>query len=350
MFSATDGWGISEENGHLLRTGDGGSTWSDVTPTIPAQTYAAFFFDTRTAWVTSGNYAQPGSGKVFRTQDGGITWQNFPAPFTQGDITFINPDIGYAVADPICGAGSCVVRLYKTSDSGQSWSLLAINSPNGFENLPPSFPAGSIHIGSGDGFSFQNKNTIWFGGGGIATSQTAWLKVSRDEGKSWQEVRLPLPEQKPFSGGPVTMGLPQFITDQYGVFNAVYEGIGTGDPLVMAFYSSEDGGLTWKINPGLLRESSSWYRFDVFSIRGVAAQCGEVLCVSRDGLKTWQATPQSEKLNSTSDNIRLTFDFINSELGWTTAVRTDGGWTLYQTSDGGLTWVDKKPRIVALGH
>jgi WD40 repeat protein len=143
MSDARQGWavgGTEEEIGyslrHILRTEDGGLTWSDVTPpeSFAGPDYwwrvSAFFLDQQTAWV-----AYPGTGSraeaVWRTHDGGQTWDRglglegivccgMDAGF---DLEFVDQTHGWLAGGYLFGAGSSGTELFRTTDGGITWDL-----------------------------------------------------------------------------------------------------------------------------------------------------------------------------------------------------------------------------------
>jgi photosystem II stability/assembly factor-like uncharacterized protein len=88
MLDATTGWAVGGLEGigdHVLRTGDGGHTWRDVTPPEPASAgdesdkiAIGSFLDADTAWVTYSYldfFKLPVAPTVWRTGNGGQTWE-----------------------------------------------------------------------------------------------------------------------------------------------------------------------------------------------------------------------------------------------------------------------------------
>lgn len=337
MFAEFSGWAIASETLQILRTTDGGITWQDVPPPAlkPAWfPYAkAYFLDAANVWIPNG-------GKIFRTSDAGRTWQDFPTPFRLATLQFLDKKTGWAFADPFCGAGTCWMRLFRTTDGGQTWSLLNINAPNGPQTVPDTMPSGSIHILSGDSFKFSDPSTLWFGGNGIVSSPTALLMVSRDQGRTWQKQSLPLPQLAPNSSVPATVELPVFLTATDGYFTAKYELPGTGgsnSQLVTAVFATQDGGGTWTPRPTLLRDVIYFDKIDFVSVNDAFVRCGESLCVTHDGARTWQTIQSNKRFTREGDEAFNIFDFVNPLAGWA-VVKSRGDNYLYQTTDGGATW------------
>jgi photosystem II stability/assembly factor-like uncharacterized protein len=122
-------------NGAVLRTDDGGASFSDrgavpgTSSTAPSGTPATptdvLFSDANTGFaVTRGS----SGGVVYRTTDGGATW--FERATTEQGLNglyFPDPSIGYAV-----GSSNTVL---KTTDGGESWNV---------RNVPDAIPSSDL--------------------------------------------------------------------------------------------------------------------------------------------------------------------------------------------------------------
>jgi len=87
-FDNVSAIGVSEENanaiytgssqGRVMRSGDGGTTWNDVTGTLPQRAVSSIAIagDGTNAWVSLSGYH---SGHIYRTTDGGATWSRIDA-------------------------------------------------------------------------------------------------------------------------------------------------------------------------------------------------------------------------------------------------------------------------------
>ncbi|HKW15643.1 MAG TPA: YCF48-related protein [Candidatus Krumholzibacteria bacterium] len=108
--------GIGATVSRVMRSADGGSTWSPVVS--PAALYVDVDFATPSIGVTVGV-----SGAIARTIDGGITWTSVTSP-TSSTLRAVSIDAaGYGMA---VGDGGTVIE---TSNAGMSWSYLASAPP-----------------------------------------------------------------------------------------------------------------------------------------------------------------------------------------------------------------------------
>lgn len=109
FYDNMHGWagGMSEESvpsGSLIRTADGGQTWTELDGD-PYAVYDVHFFDTLNGWMSKGSY-------FMRSSDGGESWLEYPDEW-KNDYYFIDELNGWAVA----GLGA----TYKTIDGGDLW-------------------------------------------------------------------------------------------------------------------------------------------------------------------------------------------------------------------------------------
>ena len=103
----------------ILRTTDGGFTWTPQISGTNGGLNAVFFTSASTGIVVAGG------GMVLKTTDGGITW----TPRTSGtdrtlsDVTFVDANTGFAV-----GGYRTVLR---TLDAGETWATVSVSTTRG---------------------------------------------------------------------------------------------------------------------------------------------------------------------------------------------------------------------------
>jgi photosystem II stability/assembly factor-like uncharacterized protein len=96
-------------------TKDGGNTWT-LASTLPRGS-AFEFVDASTGWAWADK-------KLYFTSDGATSWSVLPVAFSaREDVTqieFIDPRNGWIITVD----SKSVVRLYRTSDGGGTWSVV----------------------------------------------------------------------------------------------------------------------------------------------------------------------------------------------------------------------------------
>jgi photosystem II stability/assembly factor-like uncharacterized protein len=109
MVDATTGY-VAGRGGAILKTSDGGTTWSILTSGTLKDLYSLCFTDVNTGYVVGD------SGLILKTINGGADWN----PESSGtfhrlhDLFFTNPNTGY-----ICGESGLIL---KTINGGNTWT------------------------------------------------------------------------------------------------------------------------------------------------------------------------------------------------------------------------------------
>lgn len=125
----------------VLRTTDGGQTWSNGTfPNDPhGDPLDLFFLDAQHGWMVLGNTGRHDSA-LLQTTDGGRTWTRmsdagFAGPNTYiNSVRFLSDQIGFVFIDKVTEtpAGEPLTSdaaVLSTRDAGLSWTRLALKAP-----------------------------------------------------------------------------------------------------------------------------------------------------------------------------------------------------------------------------
>lgn len=198
------------DNGIIVRTTDGGATWTTVA-TSPVDLLAVAFLE-------SGQGLATGRGQILSTDDGGENWtiSRQVSGETLADVTIL--DSGRAIA---VGSGpmesppdlSGPIRILTTDDGGSTWREA---------NIPPS--VSTLHITLRFVCVNTDQTGVTFGQG---PNGTAILRT-RDGGQTWTDVSDRV-ESGDLIGG-TCLGNQSFAL------------VGNGTRLVESF----DGGDTWQ--------------------------------------------------------------------------------------------------------
>jgi photosystem II stability/assembly factor-like uncharacterized protein len=264
----------SGTGGTVLRTTDGGTTWSRLL--VPGAEKLDFrdidAVDDRTAYVLS-----IGSGelsRIYKTTDAGLTWTeqfvNRDAQAFFDAMAFWDANRGVAVSDAVDGQ----FVILTTGDGGKSW----VRVPT--DGLPPALPNEGFFAASGTNVTVAAPNHVWVGTG--AASEARVLRSS-DGGRTWALSRTPL------DAGPSA-----------GIFSIAFSDAKHGI-VVGGDYKAEsavsnnaalttDGGATWTPMKGL-----SGFRSAVAYLPGGGASIAAVgpagADLSTDRGKTWTPIP-----------------------------------------------------------
>jgi photosystem II stability/assembly factor-like uncharacterized protein len=218
----------SGTHGTYLRTVDGGSTW------VAGHVDGAENLDFRDVQAFSGDEAYllaagPGDqSRIYKTADSGKTWTlafTNPAPKGFFDcMAFWDRTHGIAIGDPVDGEFDLI-----RTDDGEHWQPVADGAG------PRSLAQEGAFAASGSCLVTQGANTVWFVTGGFA----ARVFRSGNRGQTWSAADLPLVKDNASSGA----------------FSLVFDGqgravIGGGDyqhaDRTPTLTYSGDGGITWQ--------------------------------------------------------------------------------------------------------
>jgi len=233
------------QDNDLLRSTDGGQSWSRLHATLPAPLLprtrspgyitSLSFLNETTGWVTGSSYSRENSW-IYLTNDGGNTWQEQQLPSPQGYAATRLLDLGqphfFSARDGVLPAASTHfdptgVCAFITHDGGESWQsqpFFALQNYSDEVVDPHLLIDVSVPLPS-----FTSLTTGWVGN--ISIYRTT------DGGRSWQHFdhQLPIRYSDP--------GL-QFIADRVA-FALAY----TGEPINFQapseLYRTTDGGKSW---------------------------------------------------------------------------------------------------------
>lgn len=164
---------LAGTGGTVLRTGDGGASWRNVSPPGAAELQFRDIeaFDARRAVVLAIGEGE--ASRVYRTDDGGATWtesfRNTDARAFYDCMTFFDRRHGLAMSDPVDGR----FRILSTSDGGRSWKVLpSAGMPAAQEGEAGFAASGQCLVSSG-------PKDVWLATGGAAHAR---VLHSRDRG------------------------------------------------------------------------------------------------------------------------------------------------------------------------
>jgi photosystem II stability/assembly factor-like uncharacterized protein len=324
----------------VLRTIDGGTSWSSSAPLTISYAIDLHFADRCSGWLLG---VTDGGARVvlYGTTDGGMAWQEQVARPNQGRLTGATsgvgavevPDVAHAfVAADLAGCTApCPSELVGTSDVGAHWQ--------------------SLHAFSARVYAIRFANALngWAVTYDPATSSSSALEATSDGGRTWTRRVLP-----PFA-------------DQIDFVNA-RDGWALGRDGAWCsssscsrwyLYRTTDGGLTWSrlqvsedqtkpgwwlpnpqassasflSGPHFVDTTHGWIALSI-GAGGAGVRVGGVITTA-DGGVTWQQSgiePYPKSPNGVW--------FVDVLNGWATSgsLVKRGADELYRTTDGGRTW------------
>jgi len=238
--SAQVAW-ASGANGTLLRTVNGGATWTKLAP--PAGAEKLDFrdidaFSDRVAYALSIGSGE--TSRIYKTTDGGVTWvlqfaNTDPKVFLDA-MAFRDAEHGYAFSDSVDGQ----FVILTTTNGGASWQRIPA------DRLPPALPDEGAFAASGTNVAVIGSN-VWIG-----TTASRVLR-SADGGRTWAVATTPIA-----TGNATGIFSISFRDARYGV---VVGGDYTKESQAgdnAAF--TNDGGMTWTLAKGItgFRSVAAW--------------------------------------------------------------------------------------------
>lgn len=263
----------SGQRGTVVRTTDGGRTWSR--DTVPG----AGGLDLRAIAATSALVAHAASigdsSRIYRTTDGGRTWSLRWTATRKGTfldaIRFWDARHGIAMSDPVDGR----FLLLTTADGGESWQEVPASA------VPPALQGEGGFAASGSCLTVLGRSDVWFASGGASVAR---VYHSADRGRTWT-VR-----DAPIRAGAASAGI--FSIAFRDARNGVIAGGDYQKPALRGrnLATTRDGGRTWTLADSA--SSPAGYRSAVVYVPGIA---GNALVatglsgtdLSRDRGATW---------------------------------------------------------------
>lgn len=266
---------IAMNNGLLLRTTDGGQLW-ELQPRngMPMQ-------NVRKA--PDGSLWGIGSlGVIARSEDGGQTWARFKTGITTVVFDIAFPDASTVVA--VCGGG----KILRSEDAGQTWT--EYNAPLATDVLSVSFASAT---------------------NGLAIQEPKYLLRTTDGGVTWSDTSFTVNE----------LLQVQFVDDQHGWLVTNSPG---------SVFKTEDGGLSWQFVAVEQPRRNTFYAvYPMDRDRVLLMGTGGALFLTTDGGTSWE-----QKGNA----------FTRMHLHGVTALSDSSAWAFgeggsaFYTEDRGQTW------------
>lgn len=238
----------SGSGGTVLRTTNKGATWQSVGPpgTEALQFRDIEAFDRQNAVILSLGMGMPppaDSFRIYRTSDGGQTWSlvflNDEQDAFYDCMAFFDKHRGLALSDPIDGR----FRILATSDGGRSWHIVDAE-------MPPALPAEFAFAASGQCITTAGGRDAWFGTGGAA----ARVFHSGDRGHTWTVSSTPVR-----SGENAGISALAFRDPRHGLAAGGDFALPAESPDALAL--SNNGGKDWQLvpdAPNQLRSGATW--------------------------------------------------------------------------------------------
>ncbi len=384
-FPAMDTIYIAGDHSFLMRTTDGGESWTTLDlPDDDLQMSSIFFTNSKKGYTVQNR-------KVYRTSDGGNNWSISYLPHNNAFaqfIHFINDTTGFAFGP--------VKTLAKTNNTGQNWQLLSVD-----------FNVHDYYFC----MDFVDNQTGYIGGSLDFEMNTPLLRKTNNEGLSWQDIPVPsdirrVKNMSVINHDELWIGSFDYNNNNIVLYHTTNSGISWETVNIVStensgairklifldemngkllttkgIYSTADGGLSWTeklfsfpdspsaqfLNmdwldndhmfavgqgPVICRSSDggnslenlvtahtyqmkSIYMIDsLHVIAGGKNESSGYLAYSHDGGLSWQESYIDFPAGYFNPTAISDIKFSNSETGWASNFSDQ----LFKTSDGGISW------------
>jgi len=171
--------------------------------------------------------------------------------------TFLTPTLAWRLAAMGVAAGSEGATLAVTTNGGHSWVPVSSTNPSGSLGL---LPTG----GYKDGVSFVNARVGWLTGSypfAANARPVPLIYETRDGGRTWQRVALPIPAVEP--GQSLTLTPPAFLSAKDGLLIGYLGSADRVPPPFMLLWATTDGGKSWESVPASGFGHAPGFQWDV---------------------------------------------------------------------------------------
>jgi len=372
MQDRKSGWAIANSRSGIgiLYTKDSGETWNNVSPRKfwpqsaqqirynynSSYQNVASFCTARDIWVCFIHAVAPSTDKslispnllsatsagldaceieLLHTENSGGHWisHTFAVPRALGGgavyLSFVDHRTGYLLATSSPAAGKAYSWIYRTRDSGLTWSKVYDNYPKflradeaakskkHLDFVQDSQKLRGIVSSSPTGIVFKDKLSGWVGSF-PGRSALAPLFHTVDGGATWTIQPLLVPDNHGY--GTMSIFPPEFFgNDHLSGILPTYFADAKSEGCI--FFSTSDGGKSWKAGAAInlhTEVSRLAYSFvnknNGFAIDGTS----RLICKTVDGGITWTETKTEPPLGSSvfSLNSHHQLDFFDANHGW----------------------------------
>lgn len=290
--------------GKILRTDDGGYTWTLIRSGTDRALYAMRFTDPQHGWIVGQE------GLVLHTEDGGLTWARQPTPATVYlfSVDFVNTQEGWAVGDK--------ATYIHTTDGGRSWKLGKLGTSDQHLSAEEQILAQEPVLYA---VRFVDPKTGWIIG------EFGNVYRTTDGGHTWHTQQESLIGQGIYD----SLDIPTFFG---AAFIDAQNGIAAGLETKVA--RTRDGGAKWAFDPVAVTDGTGDPLYQPFMFPDTTAWAVGAAAVVLHQPSTgepWLRVPVGEDVNTWLRGVY----FVDKNDGWIVG----GFGTILHTTDGGQTWL-----------
>ncbi len=332
MVDKENGW--AQNNNKLLKTTDGGFSWSTASPenteVLPGQ---FFILDTDNAWFVQENEGA-NELNIYRTTNGGAIWSSNGNIETnsriQPTLSFMDSKKGYLMTTGLRSSHSSRIEFYSTEDGGDTWIKMKGNIDEfGIKTV----------IAPIDHQLFISSY--------FNTSDFPFLYVKNNSDSEWRkhEIRLPAVD--------VNQPSHYFLDSPINLSNSKYLLFLTREierKKSSFFLTSSDRGGTWNLKKSFINNVEESIIYDIVDSEHIWVSNGKELWFSDNLFESFQTKLSLEAVkrivNYDRENVHFRkIDFVSKDVGWI-VVQTGNDFRLIKTEDSGTEWKEIKPTLI----
>jgi photosystem II stability/assembly factor-like uncharacterized protein len=244
MVDKKVGWTLTRT---LRRTSDGGKTWQTVAQAtdqeILGQTYV---LNGQVAWYQTYDPQTYAISALYRTNDGGQTWKRFAwidgGQFLQ-NMSIVDGQSAWISTND----SNSVSHLFLVGGASQDWQEVTLPAQSGsYYAYFTSQTAGYTTIVTPN----DNGNS------------TYTLYKTSDSGQTWTQPNLPLPVDVPTTAVPTNIRFLGFGNQQEGYLIAAFGDTNSYQIYNSYIYRTLDGGQTWQVYGGAIPTNTRVIQID----------------------------------------------------------------------------------------
>lgn len=283
--TASVGYAVGD-NGTILKTSNGGTSWSGLTSAYPGYWFwDVHFTSTDTGYVCGEGdpgFNPFGPGIILKTTNGGVNWTTCMTSSSTPvrDLFVLNKDTVFACG----GAEMTSGRIIKTVNGGTNWTPIG-------PNYVDAMLGGMYFLNSNNGFLGVYESVV----GNFNPTLASWLSTT--DGSTFTTTVIS-------SSNGYWNFASDFPDSQNGYMTrATY----AGDPVYLR--KTTDGGTTWTEN--IVSGATNIYGLDfIDAANGYMVGDGGVIKNTTNGGSTW-----STQTSGSTQDLRSVY-FVNNSLGF----------------------------------
>lgn len=316
---------VSAASGVIRRSTDGGASFTNINTGQSFTVNRLKFKDANYGWCAGT------AGKALFTTDGGATWNNastgLPSTTTFNDIDFIGSNQIVLTGD--------ANYLYSTTDNGSTWTTINFLAPSSQQ------PYTSTYFST----EFSGNDFVTVGSFGLINSNFNSSKVCHTYLRRTGTIYDIWADG---NGKIITVGAPSadgiydqifYSTDDgitWSAANTTFADFSTNRTIQVVY---QDDEASFGENHTLTSTSTATFRSMemINDLIGFTVGSNSAVYKTTNGGLTWDSLVTTIDINQ----LLYKVDFVNANVGWVFSNTANDAGTIWKTTNGGVTWTQQ---------